>query len=144
TTDGLFSSNTISDVPVGINIEWWYDGHGSLRQTITGNTITGATQYGVLADVGATGNQITHNVIQSSGDESIKIRSTNNVVQANALRSLRGSPRQDWCYYEENGRWDDGSLAVPDYNTVTGNDCRGGVDAVNAYGRHDVVSANQH
>jgi hypothetical protein len=144
TNDAVFSANTISSVPVGINIEWWYGGHGSLRQTITGNTITGASEYGVLADVGATDNRITQNTIQSSGDESIKIRSLRNVVSDNDLRYLRGSPQQRWCFYEENGRWEDGSLAVPDYNTVTGNDCRGSVGSVNAYGRHDVVSGNQH
>jgi hypothetical protein len=143
TNDGVFSGNTITGVPVGINIEWWYGGHGSLRQTITNNTITGATTYGLLADVGATDNVITGNKIQSPGAEAVKIRSTGNLVSGNDLRAGRVQPRELWCYYEQNGRWDDGSLAVPDYNTVTNNDCRGSTNGVNAYGVHDVVSGNR-
>ena len=57
TYDGLIQGNTISRVHLGIDIEWWYGGQGSQRQTIRRNVITGA-EAGINVDVGADGNTI--------------------------------------------------------------------------------------
>lgn len=144
TYDSMIADNTISGGDVGINIEWWYGGVGSKRQTIVNNTITGMAQNGIFVDVGANDNVISGNRIYDSAQSAIVLQgTTGNKVQNNDLRDRRASRTQTYSVRESYGRWDDGTLAVPDFNTVTGNDCRGSLNgAVLLYGTNSAQSGN--
>jgi parallel beta-helix repeat protein len=144
TYDSLIADNNIVGGDVGINIEWWYGGQGSKRQTIINNTITGVAQNGIFVDVGANDNVISGNRIYDSAQSAIVLQgTTGNKVQNNDLRDRKTTRTQSYSVRESYGRWDDGTLATPDYNSVTGNDCRGSTSgAVLLYGAHSTQSGN--
>ena len=137
TYDGLIQGNTISRVHLGIDIEWWYGGQGSQRQTIRRNVITGA-EAGINVDVGADGNTIEGNAITDTATYGIRLQGTShNAVRGN---DLRRSGRQG-AMVETVGQTDTGAAARPGANAVTGNDCRGG-GGVRLIGASSVASGN--
>jgi parallel beta-helix repeat protein len=137
TYDSLIQGNTISRVQFGINIEWWYGGKGSKRQTIRGNTITDAAE-GISVDVGDDDNLIEGNVITDTTVFGIRLQgASGNVVRNNDLR--RSGPQG--AVLESIGQTDTGAQARPDRNQITGNDCRGG-GGVHLTGSASTASGN--
>jgi parallel beta-helix repeat protein len=124
-------------VQFGINIEWWYGGQGSKRQTIRGNTITDAAE-GISVDVGDDDNLIEGNVITDTTVFAIRLQGTSgNIVRGNDLRRS-GS---QGAVLESIGLTDTGAQARPDRNQITGNDCRGG-GGVHLIGASSTASGN--
>lgn len=117
TTSSLISQNTIARVVTGINVEWLYGGIGSVANKFIANRIASAAKTGIFLDVGADRNQVLQNVISVDAGPAIVLQgSSNNVVQGN--RSCGAAAA---VVAERVGRWDNGELAHPNGNAISGN-----------------------
>src|SRR5262249_12467778 len=65
TNDSVVARNVVSGSPAGINVEWWYGGVGSRKNTFSDNRIVGARRAGIFLGVGSDGNHIARNVLGS-------------------------------------------------------------------------------
>jgi hypothetical protein len=135
--DAVIEDNVISHTGTGINVEWLYDGIGSLRVKILRNTITDA-RWGVFVDEGDDGAVVRDNVISQIAADPVHLQGVRNVtVSGNDLRGTAA-----FCIRESTGLDDQGHPVIADFNTITGNDCRGASGVVADAGSHDVISAN--
>ncbi|MGZ4332857.1 MAG: right-handed parallel beta-helix repeat-containing protein [Gaiellaceae bacterium] len=125
TTKSLIAHNVVSGSTAGINVEWWYGGVGSRRNTFSDNHIIRAHRAGIFVGVGDGGNRIARNVFVDGRRPAIQLQgSSGNVVQGN-----RGCGSTGTLVGETIGRRDDGSLATPRRNLLVDNasyaSCRG-------------------
>jgi parallel beta-helix repeat protein len=117
TNDSTIAHNVVSGSPAGINVEWWYSGIGSRRNTFDDNRIVGATRAGIFVGVGSDDNRIGGNVFVDGERPAIQLQgSSSNVVQGN-----RGCGSDGTLVGETAGRRDDGSLAKPRRNLLVDN-----------------------
>jgi Periplasmic copper-binding protein (NosD) len=118
TNFSVIARNLIVDTEAGIQVEWRYDGVGSSHNTFVANRIVAAEEAGLFVDTGGEGNRILRNLFVRGARPAITLQgSSENVVQDNLgcggkLGSLVGV---------ESGQWDDGALAHPRANRLSGN-----------------------
>jgi parallel beta-helix repeat protein len=141
----VVTGNTISAVNDGVNVEWAYhEGSayiGSSNVIVRGNTIT-ARKAGVQAAVDDNGLVVEGNVVRAGSDAPVVLQGLDHAtVRDNDLRGPGAS-----CVAEIEGLYDTGGIASSDWESVTGNDCRGASAVVGRdtprEGVHDVVSGN--
>ena len=121
TKDSLFSKNLVADARAGINVEWWHDGQGSIRNTFSSNRIVSASKGGLFVDVGDDGNQIVENVFVGGGRPAIVLQGTSdNVVR----RNLGCRAGDEELVREQSAYYDNGVRAVPRRNRLSANTTR--------------------
>jgi parallel beta-helix repeat protein len=117
TNGSLIARNVVTGSPAGINVEWWYGGVGSRKNTFADNRIVGARRAGIFVGVGSDGNRIARNVFVEGQRPAIQLQgSSGNAVQGN-----RGCGSNGTLVGETSGRRDDGSLATPRKNVLVDN-----------------------
>ncbi len=118
TKDSLFERNVVTGTRTGINVEWWHDGQGSIRNTFSSNRIVAASRGGLSVDVGDDGNQIVENVFVGGGRPAIVLQGTSdNVVRRNL--GCRAGDKE--LVREQSAYYDNGVRAVPRRNRLSGN-----------------------
>lgn len=125
TNNSMIARNVVTGAPAGINVEWWYGGVGSRKNTFSDNRIVGARRAGIFVGVGSDGNHIARNVFVNGQRPAIQLQgSSGNVVQSNRGCGSRGD-----LVGETTGKRDDGSLATSHQNLLVDNAsyaaCRG-------------------
>jgi len=117
TNNSVIARNVVTGSPAGINVEWWYGGVGSRKNTFTNNRIVGARRAGIFVGVGSDANRISRNVFVDGQRPAIQLQgSSGNVVQGN-----RGCGSNGTLVGEIAGRRDDGSVATPRKNVLVDN-----------------------
>jgi Periplasmic copper-binding protein (NosD)/Bacterial Ig domain len=117
TNGSLIARNVVTGSPAGINVEWWYGGVGSRKNTFADNRIVGARRAGIFVGVGSDGNRIARNVFVKGQRPAIQLQgSSGNAVQGN-----QGCGSNGTLVGETAGRRDDGSLATPRKNVLVDN-----------------------
>ena len=118
TKDSLFERNVVTGTRTGINVEWWHDGQGSIRNTFSANRIVAASRGGLSVDVGDDGNQIVENVFVGGGRPAIVLQGTSdNVVR----RNLGCRAGDEELVREQSAYYDNGVRAVPRRNRLSAN-----------------------
>jgi parallel beta-helix repeat protein len=118
TKDSLFERNVVTKTRTGINVEWWHDGQGSIRNTFSSNRIVAASRGGLSVDVGDDGNQIVENVFVGGGRPAIVLQGTSdNVVR----RNLGCRAGDEELVREQSAYYDNGVRAVPRRNRLSAN-----------------------
>ena len=108
----------MADARAGINVEWWHDGQGSIRNTFSSNRIVSASKGGLFVDVGDDGNQIVENVFVGGGRPAIVLQGTSdNVVR----RNLGCRAGDEELVREQSAYYDNGVRAVPRRNRLSAN-----------------------
>jgi Periplasmic copper-binding protein (NosD)/Bacterial Ig domain len=118
TNFSVIARNLIADVQAGIQVEWRYDGVGSNNNTFFANRIVRASAAGLFVDTGAEGNRILRNRFVGGVRPAITLQgSAENLVEDNVgCGGKHGS-----LVAAQSGRRDDGSLARPRDNSLSGN-----------------------
>jgi parallel beta-helix repeat protein len=117
TNDSVIARNVVAGSPAGINVEWWYGGVGSRKNTFTDNRIVGGGRAGIFVGVGSDANRIARNTFVDGQRPAIQLQgSSGNVVQGN-----RGCGSSGALVDETSGKRDDGSLATPRRNHLVDN-----------------------
>jgi parallel beta-helix repeat protein len=117
TNNSVIARNVVTGSPAGINVEWWYGGFGSRKNTFIDNRIVGARRAGIFVGVGSDANRISRNVFVDGQRPAIQLQgSSGNVVQGN-----RGCGSNGTLVGEIAGRRDDGSVATPRKNVLVDN-----------------------
>jgi parallel beta-helix repeat protein len=117
TNNSVIARNVVTGSPAGINVEWWYGGFGSRKNTFIDNRIVGARRAGIFVGVGSDANRISRNVFVDGQRPAIQLQgSSGNVVQGN-----RGCGSNGILVGERAGRRDDGSVATPRKNVLVDN-----------------------
>ena len=121
TNGSVIARNDITDVGIGINVEWRHAGGGSRANTFAANTIVRAARAGVFVDVGSGANLIEGNHFVAGTRPAIVLQG----ASANLVRGNIGCRVGGLLIRQQAGRWEDGSLAEPRGNRVVGNVERG-------------------
>ena len=117
TKGSVIARNVVTRSPAGINVEWWYGGVGSRKNTFTDNRIVGAGRAGIFVGVGSDANRIARNSFVGGERPAIQLQgSSGNVVQGN-----RGCGSNGTLVGETAGRRADGSLATSRKNVLVDN-----------------------
>ncbi|MEO9174074.1 MAG: Ig-like domain-containing protein [Gaiellales bacterium] len=140
--------NSIANVSFGVNIEWsYFEGtvyRGTTNAVIRGNTITTLNGTGIEGSVSDDGLIVDGNTIRGSRTPVALQALQHATVENNDLRD----PAATYCVYEWGIDPDESTtIRASDFNTITGNDCRGVTKGVvyhlNASdGVNDTVSGN--
>lgn len=118
TNHSLVSRNAIDRVRTGIAVEWRYGGVGSIRNAFRYNRIAAASDTGIFLDVGSDRSRLIGNVFHGGVLPAIRLQgSSRNRVRSNRACGHAGGE----VVHEQNGRYDDGALAVSRENAISAN-----------------------
>ena len=108
TNDALFARNVITDVRIGINSEWRYDGAGSSGNTFEANTVVRPAEAAVFVDVEGDRNRIVDNVVAGGTGPVVVLQgASGNLVAGNRGCERPGQP----VVVQQSARHDDGRAA---------------------------------
>jgi Right handed beta helix region len=108
TNDSVFARNAITDVAIGINVEWRYDDAGSSRNTFQANRIVRPAEAGVFVDVEGDRNRIVDNLVAGGSGPAVVLQG----ASGNLVAGNRGCERPGQAVIvQQSARHDDGRAA---------------------------------
>ena len=113
----MIARNVVTGSPAGINVEWWYGGVGSRKNTFADNRIVGAGRAGIFVGVGSDANRISRNAFVGGQRPAIQLQGSS----GNDVHGNRGCGSNGTLVGETAGRRDDGTLATPRKNVLVDN-----------------------